>query len=70
MSASVRTPRYNLTMFNFSRVVSEGFEASNTSIRILSKSLCGCGSQRSGISILPLQVQRKVLMLLNHEVGT
>eukprot|EP00957_Ditylum_brightwellii_P078558 5973073-Ditylum_brightwellii.AAC.2 len=70
MPTRVRVPRYNLTVFSFSRVVLEGFEASNASIKISSKSRCGCRSQRSGISMLPLQVRRKVLMLLNHEVGT
>eukprot|EP00957_Ditylum_brightwellii_P124555 9492556-Ditylum_brightwellii.AAC.1 len=69
MSASMRAPRYNLTVFSFSRVVSNGLVASNTSIKILSSSCCGCGGHRSGIRMLPLQEQRNVLMLLNHEVG-
>eukprot|EP00957_Ditylum_brightwellii_P086268 6564635-Ditylum_brightwellii.AAC.1 len=70
MSASLRVPRYNLTVFSFSRVVSEVLVASNISIKILSNSQCGCGSNRSRTRMLPLQEQRKVLMLLNHEVGT
>eukprot|EP00957_Ditylum_brightwellii_P065228 4947086-Ditylum_brightwellii.AAC.1 len=63
-------PRYSLTALSCSKIRGESFNGSNASMMIWSWSRCGLGNQTLDIFTVPLQRQRKVLMLLSHEAGT